>query len=219
MMMSPLSNSEIDAFNAQTTAQKNGMNAKDAQDRFMKLLVSQINNQDPLNPMDNAEMTSQIAQINTVTGIQQVNETIKSIAEQFSAAQMLQGSSMVGRDVLVEGNRLHTQAGQGSGAFELTGAADAVTVFAVAPGGQVVASRELGGLAAGRHDVAFDTSSYSGTAPLTLRVMASRASLPVEATPLERAEVASVGLDNGALSLRVQGRSQPVPYSGVRAIY
>ena len=44
-----------------------------AQDRFLKLLVAQLNNQDPMTPMDNAQMTSQIAQINTVTGIQQLN--------------------------------------------------------------------------------------------------------------------------------------------------
>jgi flagellar basal-body rod modification protein FlgD len=43
------------------------------QDRFLKLLVAQINNQDPLNPMDNAQMTTQMAQINTVSGIQQLN--------------------------------------------------------------------------------------------------------------------------------------------------
>ena len=48
-----------------------------AQDRFLKLLVAQLNNQDPMNPLDNAQMTSQIAQINTVTGIQQLNETVK----------------------------------------------------------------------------------------------------------------------------------------------
>ncbi|MBX9833033.1 MAG: flagellar hook assembly protein FlgD, partial [Burkholderiaceae bacterium] len=47
-----------------------------AQDRFLKLLVAQLNNQDPMNPLDNAQMTSQIAQINTVTGIQQLNETV-----------------------------------------------------------------------------------------------------------------------------------------------
>ncbi len=71
----------------------------EAQDRFLKLLVAQLNNQDPMNPMDNAQMTSQMAQINTVTGIQQVNETLKSLGAQFTAMQVLQGSSMVGHDV------------------------------------------------------------------------------------------------------------------------
>ena len=49
-----------------------------AQDRFLKLLVAQLNNQDPMNPMDNAQMTSQMAQINTVTGIQQLNRPWKA---------------------------------------------------------------------------------------------------------------------------------------------
>ena len=55
-----------------SNAKARDINANDpanAQDRFLKLLVAQLNNQDPMNPMDNAQMTSQIAQINTVTGI------------------------------------------------------------------------------------------------------------------------------------------------------
>ena len=87
--------------------------AEKSQDRFLKLLVAQLNNQDPMNPMDNAQMTSQMAQINTVTGIQQLNDTMKSMATQFSAMQMLQGASMVGRDVLIEGNSLSITNGVG----------------------------------------------------------------------------------------------------------
>ncbi|MFM8767622.1 MAG: flagellar hook assembly protein FlgD, partial [Rubrivivax sp.] len=73
-------------------------------DRFLKLLVTQLKNQDPMNPMDNAQLTTQMAQINTVSGIQQLNETIKGMATQFGAMQVLQGAAMVGRDVLTEGN-------------------------------------------------------------------------------------------------------------------
>ena len=69
------------------TASTNSMDAQ--QDRFLKLLVAQLNNQDPMNPVDNAQMTSQMAQINTVTGIQQVNETLKSMAAQFTALLIL----------------------------------------------------------------------------------------------------------------------------------
>ncbi|HQY08681.1 MAG TPA: flagellar hook capping FlgD N-terminal domain-containing protein, partial [Burkholderiaceae bacterium] len=46
----------------------------EAADRFLKLLVTQMQNQDPLSPMDNAQVTSQMAQINTVSGIEKVNE-------------------------------------------------------------------------------------------------------------------------------------------------
>jgi flagellar basal-body rod modification protein FlgD len=77
-----------------------------SQDRFLKLLVAQLNNQDPMNPMDNAQMTSQMAQINTVSGIQTLNETVKSLSSQFTSLQVLQGASMVGRGVMVDGNSL-----------------------------------------------------------------------------------------------------------------
>jgi len=63
------------------------------QDRFLKLLVAQLNNQDPMNPMDNAQMTTQIAQINTVSGIQQLNDTIKTLAAQYTSMQVMQGAA------------------------------------------------------------------------------------------------------------------------------
>jgi flagellar basal-body rod modification protein FlgD len=59
--------------------------AADQQDRFMKLLVAQMQNQDPLNPMDNAQMTTQIAQINTVAGIEKLNTTVQGMASEFAA--------------------------------------------------------------------------------------------------------------------------------------
>ena len=57
-----------------------------------ELLVAQLNNQDPMNPLDNAQMTSQMAQINTVTGIQQLNQTMASMAAQFNSLQVMQGA-------------------------------------------------------------------------------------------------------------------------------
>ena len=60
----------------------------------LSYLVAQLNNQDPMNPMDNAQMTSQIAQINTVSGIQQLNETMKSHGVSNSTSmQVLQGAA------------------------------------------------------------------------------------------------------------------------------
>lgn len=59
------------------------------QDRFVKLLVAQMKNQDPLNPMDNAQMTSQIAQINTVAGIEKLNTAVEGLTSQFAAMREL----------------------------------------------------------------------------------------------------------------------------------
>ena len=82
-------------------------------DRFLKLLVAQMQNQDPLNPMDNAQVTSQMAQINTVTGIEKLNTTVQGLNSQFVQMQALQGAALVGRDVIVAGNRLAVADGVG----------------------------------------------------------------------------------------------------------
>ncbi len=58
-----------------TSAATPTANEAGSADRFLKLLVTQMQNQDPLNPMDNAQITSQMAQINTVNGIEQLNTT------------------------------------------------------------------------------------------------------------------------------------------------
>ena len=203
-----------------TTAPAGSTAASDAnasQDRFLKLLVAQLNNQDPMNPMDNAQMTSQMAQINTVTGIQQVNETLKSMAQQFTSLQVLQGASMVGHGVLLESNTLTRSSGVASGAVDLAGKADAVKVEILSPGGQLLDTLNLGALDAGRHTFDWDASSYKGSGEPSFRVTATLGGQPIANTALARDTVTSVGSDNGAMSLQLQGRSA-VAYSAIKAI-
>ena len=86
-------------------------------DRFLKLLVAQMKNQDPLNPMDNAQVTSQMAQINTVTGIDKLNSTVAGLSAQFMQMQAMQGASLVGHDVIVAGNKLDVDAPSAVGSW------------------------------------------------------------------------------------------------------
>jgi flagellar basal-body rod modification protein FlgD len=205
---------------AATPAKNSTAAASDAnasQDRFLKLLVAQLNNQDPMNPMDNAQMTSQMAQINTVTGIQQVNETLKNMAEQFTAMQVLQGSSMVGHNVLVESNALTRIDSVASGAVGLAGNAEAVKLEILSPGGTVLETFNMGALPAGRHPFSWDASGYKGTGEPSFRVTASAGGKPVTSTSFAQDKVVSVGSDNGALAVQLQGRGA-VAYSSVKAI-
>jgi len=188
-----------------------------AQDRFLKLLVAQLNNQDPMNPMDNAQMTSQMAQINTVTGIQQVNDTLKAMATQFTSMQVLQGSSLVGHDVLVASNTLTNKAGVASGAVDLADKADAVKIEILSPGGQVLDTFNLGAQDAGRQPFSWDASGYQGTGAPSFRVTATLAGQPVTSTSLARDTVVSVGSENGAMTVQLQGRTA-ITYDSVKAI-
>ena len=70
-----------------------GNNAQDLQNQFLTMLVTQLKNQDPTNPMDNSQLTTQLAQINTLSGIEKLNTTLGSISGQISTSQSLQSST------------------------------------------------------------------------------------------------------------------------------
>jgi flagellar basal-body rod modification protein FlgD len=216
-MITPATSAPITSTTAPANTSTSAADSTASQDRFLKLLVAQMNNQDPMNPMDNAQMTSQMAQINTVTGIQQVNDTLKNMATQFSSMQVLQGSSMVGHNVMVESNTLTRSAGVASGAIDLAGKADTVKVEIMSSGGKVIDTFDLGALPAGRHAFDWDASNYQGSGEPSFKVTATLGGTAVTTTSLARDKVVSVGSDNGAMTVQLQGRSA-VPYSSVKAI-
>ncbi|MFN5349282.1 MAG: flagellar hook assembly protein FlgD [Polaromonas sp.] len=199
-----------------TAAAKN--TGAESQDRFLKLLVAQLNNQDPMNPMDNAQMTTQMAQINTVTGIEQVNRSIKDLASQMSAMQNMAGAQMIGRDVLVEANALTLDgAGNARGTFALSGSADTVKVEVISSGGQLLDTQSLGAISAGQHDFGFSSASLPEGA--RFRIRASQSGAAVAATELSVGRVVSVSTDAAnVLQLQLQNGSK-VAYSQLKSIY
>jgi flagellar basal-body rod modification protein FlgD len=187
-------------------------------ERFLKLLVTQMQNQDPLNPMENAEITSQMAQINTVTGIEKLNTTVAGLNSQFRQMQALQGAALVGHDVTVKGNAVSfDDSGNGVGGFELAGTADRVKVEVLDGSGRVVDTLQLGALDAGLHG--FDWKPAEGTAAggnYTFRVTANAGTTVVPTTALMRDRVEAVSLDGDSLKLEL-ARSGSVDYDAVRA--
>ena len=188
-----------------------------SQDRFLKLLITQIQNQDPLSPMDNAQVTSQIAQINTVTGIQQLNTTVQGLAGQFTQLQALQSASLVGRDVVVPGNVLDIASGVGQGGFDLSGPADAVKVDVLSPSGQVIDSMALGALGSGSHSFNWPAGTATNDSGLHFRVTATSGTVNSTPTMLMRDRVNAINTTGNALNLELQNAGS-VPYSSVRAL-
>ena len=192
--------------------------AQDQSDRFLKLLVAQLNNQDPMNPMDNAQMTTQIAQINTVSGIQQLNDSIKSMAAQYTSMQVMQGAAMIGRQVVADGSSMSINAGVGTGALNLDGDASSVQVQVLSPGGQVVDQLNLGAMGAGTHNFQWDASKYTAGGTPSFTVTAKQGSSSVAATPLVRDTIGAVGTDaNGAMNLRLKSGAS-IAYSAIKSI-
>nr|WP_315245448.1 flagellar hook capping FlgD N-terminal domain-containing protein [uncultured Albidiferax sp.] len=213
---------DVTALNAASsslvgTTSTNSTSAEASQDRFLKLLVAQLNNQDPMNPMDNAQMTSQLAQINTVSGIQTLNDTMTSMAAQIAALQSLQGSSTIGREVLTEGNTLNVTDGVGKGSFDLASNADAVKVEVRTTGGTLLGTVNLGAQEAGRQSFTWDASQYTNAGELSFKVVATQGTTAVTSTALERNKVVAVSNVNNALNLQLSNGGS-VAYSAVKAI-
>ena len=187
-------------------------------DRFLKLLVAQMQNQDPLSPMDNAQVTSQMAQINTVTGIDKLNTTVQGLSSQFMQLQAVQGASLVGRDVIVAGNKLSIdeKAGVAQGGFELANAADAVKVEILSPSGAVMQTLNLGAAGAGVHSFDWPSGAATAASGLTFRVSATTGGVATTATALMRDRVGAVSTTGTTFNLELAS-SGTVPYSKVKA--
>lgn len=186
----------------------------DTQDRFLKLLVSQMKNQDPLNPMDNAQVTSQMAQIQTVSGIETLNSSVKSLTGQFTQMQALQGVSMIGRNVLVPGDHLNIANGNGAGSYELDATAGAVKLEVLNSAGTVVDTVDLGGQSAGRHNFSVPADQFTDP-NLTFRITASSGTAKVGSTTLALDKVMAVSGQNGSLQLELQNLGV-VDYTNVK---
>jgi flagellar basal-body rod modification protein FlgD len=190
--------------------------AQEQSDRFLTLLVTQMKNQDPLNPMDNAQSTTQMAQISTVSGIDKLAGAVTGMNGLLMQMQSLEAAGLVGKDVLVAGNRLSpAEDGATQAGFELAGAARSVVVTIQDAGGRVVDTLDLGAQPQGRHS--FDWSAPAGSSGLTFTVSARNGTDTVGSTPLVADRVEAVYVEQGQLTVELR-RNGSVKYSDVKAV-
>jgi flagellar basal-body rod modification protein FlgD len=133
------------------------------QDRFLTMLVTQLQNQDPLNPMDNAEVTSQMAQLSMVSGVQQLNDTLLALSGQMDLSQSLQAANFIGKDIFVPGDkiRLGNSVATPFG-YEVYSAASNVNVTILNGSGLAVRSMDLGPAQQGIQTLTWDGMNDQG---------------------------------------------------------
>ncbi|HWV04546.1 MULTISPECIES: flagellar hook assembly protein FlgD [unclassified Ralstonia] len=174
----------------------------DLQNTFMQLLVAQLKNQDPLNPMDNSQMTSQLAQINTVNGIQQLNTTMSSMLTQNATTQ---ASSMIGRTVQVPTNNLTLTSGAANFGVSVPNGADDVVVTITNAAGVAVRTVDLGQMAAGSGNYTWNGKDDKGNqladGAYSIKVSATQGGKVVTANALGIDKVAGVTINNGTMQL------------------
>jgi flagellar basal-body rod modification protein FlgD len=203
---------------ATTPGSSSSNGTTEASDRFLKLLVTQMQNQDPLNPMDNAQVTSQMAQINTVTGIDKLNTTMGTVNTNLTQMQMLQGAGLVGHQVLVEGDKLNKGAdGRLSAGYELGSSAGRVQIDIMNSAGTVIDSIAESSKPLGRQTFSWTPPPGAPSDGLQFKVTALNGETAVEATPLMNDKVDAINTTDGNLTLELR-QSGSTAYSKVKAV-
>ncbi|MBN3722747.1 flagellar hook assembly protein FlgD [Burkholderia sp. Ac-20379] len=154
-----VTNTPTDTMNASST----GTSAADLQQTFLTLLVTQLQNQDPTSPVDSSQMTSQLAQINTVSGIAQLNSSLTSLSSQITAGQSTQAALLVGSNVLAPGSTLNVSSGATTAfGVQLTSAASNLTITVKDSTGKVVNTVNEGAQAAGTVPLTWTPTDSNG---------------------------------------------------------
>lgn len=202
------------------SAAKSG--TKETEDRFLTLLVAQMKNQDPLNPLDNAQVTSQLAQLSTVQGIEDMNSSLQALSASMGANQMAQAANLIGRAVLVPGDSISPAELADVMGFELSRPADKVTVDILDAAGGVVRSLDLGPREDGVNVLAWDGLTSSGSAApdgqYRFKIDAVQGGQPVSSTALHLGLVNSVSQGSQGVQLNLAG-SESVSYADIRQIF
>ncbi|QDD64455.1 flagellar hook assembly protein FlgD [Herbaspirillum seropedicae] len=225
--MATVSNDLLTAMNgtssSSSTSNSSGLtdNSPDAiQNRFLTLLMAQMKNQDPNNPMDNSQLTSQMAQLSTVSGISQLNSTLATLMGNLNSSQALSSANMIGHSVLAPGNSVQltsetTKDASGNDVTKqhavmgvnLATNASSVVVTVKDSTGAVVRTMDLGTQASGVVPVVWDGTNDAGSKAAdgnyTFTVAASNNGTAVNATALAFGTVASVSTAADGIKLNV----------------
>jgi len=213
----------IAALNAKAKAGSStaASDASATQDRFLKLLVTQMKNQDPLNPLDNAQVTSQMAQLSTVTGIDKVNTALQALNDSVTSSQNLQAATMIGHGVLVPGKGVDLTSGAGFGGVDLEQSVDRLDIAISDKSGAVVRNVNLGaqpvGLMNWQWDGRNDAGEVLADGSYTFAASAMQDGKAVDVATLQFGMVNSVTQGKQGVALSV-GNMDGIALSQVRQI-
>lgn len=133
------------------------------QEEFLRLMVAQLENQDPTKPLENGQFLGQMAQFGTVSGIEELQKSFGDLASALSSNQALQASALVGRSVLVSSNTAElTENGEIKGAIEVPATTPTLMLTISDSNGQPVRQISLGSQPEGLQAFTWDGLTDAG---------------------------------------------------------
>ena len=175
-------------------------------DEFLTLMTTQLKNQDPMKPLDGTAFISQLAQFGSVSGIQQMQTSIESLAASLRSTQALNGATLVGRDVLAPTESvIHTEGTSVSGEMDVPEGTSAVGVRITDSSGAVVREMEVP-VVNGQAQFTWDGINNDGTiansGTYDIEAIANVGGAAESLSVLMTARVSSVSIDaSGSLTL------------------
>lgn len=133
------------------------------QEDFLRLMVTQLANQDPFKPMENGEFLTQIAQFSQASGINELQKSFSTLAASMTSSQVLQASTLIGRHVLIESQSINLGTNGANASVELPASTSSLKVSITDMNGQLVRQVDLGQQAAGRVQFVWDGTDSNGT--------------------------------------------------------
>ncbi|MDH5471443.1 MAG: flagellar hook assembly protein FlgD [Gammaproteobacteria bacterium] len=207
---------EVDSINAlglrsYRDAADDAINDKSSlgQDAFLKLMTTQLSNQDPFEPMDNGDFLAQMAQFGTVNGVNELLTSFKSMAASLQSSQALEASNLIGRNVLIKHDEAYLETGGSvNSAVELSSSAENVVVNIYDANDSLINRVDLGAQSRGLVQFNWDgTTLNDQRAPAgtyRIEVEASRHGEAESVTPLVSANVISLTLGGVGKEMKVE---------------
>ena len=208
--------------NPATTTKKNGDQL--GQEQFLKLMTTQLMNQDPMKPMENGEFLTQIAQFGTVSGIEGLQKDFKTLSSALVSNQTMQASSLVGRTVAVPASQgILPTVGSISGMVNLPSSSTSTVIKISDAAGQLVRQVDMGVQSKGDLEFSWDGSLADGqrAAPgvygVKVEAMLGGKTEAIKTYLDAKVESVNVGAVGGPLTLNVAGVG-PVSFSDIKQI-
>jgi len=206
--MSTTNLNSVTATPSSTTTNITAPTASNSQQAdFMTLLIAQMKNQDPTNPMDNNQMASQIAQLNMVSGLNKLNDTVTSLSNNQQISNSLQAAGLIGRQVMVTSNKFQLVGGTNHMAMDLSQSADNVTVNIKNDQGNIIDTINLGSKEVGIQNISWNGKTNTGIpatdGTYTFDITAISNGVPISTTALSSGTVQNVSISNGQVSANV----------------
>ncbi len=214
MNINPLN--QIQASGLEKTSKKAISPKTLSEEDFYTLLITQLQNQDPLNPMDSQQMLSQISQLTQLNAIKNMEKHIEDMTKYQLSVNNLAALSLLGKEVAAQGNTIHLIEGSNANIqFSLNSDAQDVVLSIYDTNGNQIRTLDIGKQSAGVHTITWDGRDNSGNFVPSGSYKFDVAAVdpngnPVETSTYMTGKVTEADFDNNTLYLYLQGYNQPV---------